>query len=248
MNRGTNETGWEKCRALLFDKDGTIINFRLMWLGWCREVVQALSPTYRAPEVEKYLSVWGVDLALGRIEPGGFLAIGSRQELQHSLAEKLAVAGYPGDKADIDVSNAIQKAYDAVEKKGLVQPIGGVGEAILKLYSQGYQLAVVTTDDTRKAEDNLRAIGLDHCFNLVLGCDRVVNCKPAPDLALEACRLLGITPGEAAVIGDTTADMKMGKAAGAAFNLAVASGVTSPGELAEYADTVIESVAYMVSS
>jgi len=49
------------------------------------------------------------------------------------------------------------------------------------------------------------------------------------------------------VIGDTVADMKMGKAAGAAFSLAVASGVTTPGRLSEFADMVIESVAFMVS-
>lgn len=248
MNRTNDAAGWQKCRALLFDKDGTIINFRLLWLGWCREVVQTLGPGYGSAEVEKSLSAWGVDLALGSIDPGGLLAIGSRQDLQQSLAEKLMEESrLPEEKMRSDLSGAIEQAYDAVEKKGLVQPIEGVSAVITELYRQGYKLAIVTTDDTQKAEDNLKMIGLDRYFQVVLGCDRVVHCKPAPDLVLEACRQLDLSPGEAAVIGDTVADMKMSKAAGAAFSLAVASGVTTPGRLSEFADMVIESVAFMVS-
>ncbi|MDZ4131533.1 MAG: HAD family hydrolase, partial [Dethiobacteria bacterium] len=140
---------------------------------------------------------------------------------------------------------AMQHAYRAVEEKRMIRTIPGVDTTIRELQNRGYLLAVVTTDDTQKAADNLRTMGLESSFQLVLGCDRVANCKPAPDLTLEACRLLGVKPAEAAVIGDTLADIRMGRAAGAACCIGVASGVTTPETLATEADLVLESVAHM---
>ncbi|MDZ4132800.1 MAG: hypothetical protein U1E11_06645, partial [Dethiobacteria bacterium] len=98
---------WAHCRALLFDKDGTIINFRLMWLGWCREIVGALGSAYSTALVEKNLSAWGVDLALGQIAPDGYLAIGTTGELQHSLASRLSVEGFAAGRTEADVYAAM---------------------------------------------------------------------------------------------------------------------------------------------
>lgn len=237
---------WAHCRALLFDKDGTIINFRLMWLGWCREIVGALGSVYSTALVEKNLSAWGVDLALGQIAPDGYLAIGTTLELQQSLAARLSAEGFAAARTEADVYAAMQHAYRAVEEKKMIRAIPGVDATIRELQNRGYLLAVVTTDDTQKAADNLRTMGLESSFKIVLGCDRVTNCKPAPDLTLEACRMLGVKPAEAAVIGDTLADIRMGRAAGAACCIGVASGVTTPETLAAEADIVLESVAHMI--
>jgi phosphoglycolate phosphatase len=237
---------WQSCKALLFDKDGTLINFRLMWLGWCREIIRNMGERYSPAAVEKCLSAWGVDLALGSIEPSGHLAIGSTAELQQSLALKLQEEKVCAAEAEDVVLAAMRQAYCAAEEKRLIQPIEGIPETIAELHRRGYQLAVVTTDDAAKAEDNLKTIGLDQYFAVVLGCDRVARCKPAPDLVLEACRLLKVRPDQAAVIGDTVADLQMGQAAGTACNIGVASGVTAPESLVAYADLVLESAAHLI--
>lgn len=174
--------------------------------------------------------------ALCRIDPGGYLAIGTTCELEENLTECLGA----------DVFGAMQHAYRAVEEKKLVRLIEGVAEAIRGLHRRGYLLAVMTTDDTDKAADHLRAVELDAYFEVILGCDRVAQSKPAPDLALEACRLLGVKPSEVAVIGDTAADIQMGKSAGAGCCIGVASGVTDPETLALEADIEIESTAAMI--
>lgn len=237
---------WLLCKALLFDKDGTLINFRLMWLGWCREVIRNMSSSYPPSAIEKCLSAWGVDLALGSIEPGGYLAIGSTSDLQQSLALKLKEEKVCATEAEEVVMSAMQQAYCSVEERKLVQPIEGIPETIVELHRRGYQLAVVTTDDTAKAEDNLRTIGLIQYFAVVLGCDRIARCKPGPDLVLEACRILNIKPDQTAVIGDTVADLQMGRAAGTACNIGVASGVTAPESLVAHADLVLESAAELI--
>lgn len=64
----------------------------------------------------------------------------------------------------------------------------------------------------------------------------VVVGKPAPGLLLEACRVLGVRPADALLVGDSLAsDLPAARAAGTAFAL-VLSGVTSGADLAAVQD------------
>jgi phosphoglycolate phosphatase len=56
--------------------------------------------------------------------------------------------------------------------------------------------------------------------------------KPDPETVLRACRDHGIHPADTIVIGDTTLDVQMGHAAGAA-TIAVTWGYHRPGDLAD---------------
>ena len=57
------------------------------------------------------------------------------------------------------------------------------------------------------------------------------------------CGTLGIAPGRTAVIGDSPADLRMGRAAGAACSIAVLTGVGDRATLEPLADLVLESIA-----
>jgi HAD superfamily hydrolase (TIGR01509 family) len=54
-------------------------------------------------------------------------------------------------------------------------------------------------------------------LDAVVGGTDVPNAKPAPDVVHEACRRLGVAPGEAWVVGDTRFDRDAARAAGAPF-------------------------------
>jgi phosphoglycolate phosphatase-like HAD superfamily hydrolase len=55
---------------------------------------------------------------------------------------------------------------------------------------------------------------LNPWITIILGADSVPLPKPAPDAALKACVELRIDPSEAIVVGDSTKDILMGRAAG----------------------------------
>jgi phosphoglycolate phosphatase len=59
---------------------------------------------------------------------------------------------------------------------------------------------------------------------------------------LTICERMQIDPSSVMVVGDTTADLKMARAAGAGLVVGVLSGVSSARDLVEYADVLIESV------
>jgi phosphoglycolate phosphatase len=61
-------------------------------------------------------------------------------------------------------------------------------------------------------------------------------------MLLALCQAVAIPPERAAIVGDTPADLAMGRAAGAGRVVGVLSGVGSRDELAPLADAVLGSV------
>ena len=70
--------------------------------------------------------------------------------------------------------------------------------------------------------------------------------KPAPDAALALCRRLGVPPAQAAMVGDSLADLRMGRAAGVGLLVGVSSGLSDAEALRTEADVVLGSVAELV--
>lgn len=79
--------------------------------------------------------------------------------------------------------------------------------------------AVITNSPTGVAQRALALAGLKRHFATVVGSDQVARSKPAPDMVLEACRRLEVSPPEAIVVGDSRFDQEAARAAGAAFIL-----------------------------
>ncbi len=236
------------CKALLFDKDGTLLNFKLLWLGWSCQVADDVCRRFSLSDPDKLLENWGVDIGQGHIAPSGFLAIGSTGDLERSMAAGVIAPDFSRNEIEREVRLAMDEAYKKAEISGHVQHIENVPAVIEELFNRGYLMAVVTTDDTGQAINNLEKLNIRHYFHVVLGCDSVKNCKPAPDLVLQACRLLNVEPSRVAVIGDTPADMEMGRRAEVAYRVGVSSGVATPQELIKGgASLVLESVASMLN-
>ena len=80
-------------------------------------------------------------------------------------------------------------------------------------------------------------------FAALVCADDGIRTKPAPDPVLHLCAELGIAPGQTAVVGDSPADLAMGRAAGAARSIGVLTGVGDLASLEPLADVVLGSIA-----
>ncbi len=60
----------------------------------------------------------------------------------------------------------------------------------------------------------LRMAGLEDVFDAIVTADDVGRAKPAPDIYLRACELLGVGPSEALALEDTAPGIAAAKAAG----------------------------------
>jgi len=112
-------------------------------------------------------------------------------------------------------------AYEAEFPRHIsaVLVLPGAKEMVERLRHRAVPMAVVTNCPRSIAEDLLRHAGLGEAFAALLTASDVEREKPAPDMVLEAARLLGVEPAELVVVGDTGSDRRAAEAAGARFVL-----------------------------
>ncbi len=100
----------------------------------------------------------------------------------------------------------------------------------------------MTTDDRAPTDATLRHLGVRSLVDALVCGDDGFPVKPAPDAVLALCQALRTTPDRVAVVGDSPADLAMGRAAGAGLVIAVRTGIGREADLAA-ADRIVDSVA-----
>ncbi|MFI5979813.1 HAD family hydrolase [Streptomyces sp. NPDC051555] len=125
-----------------------------------------------------------------------------------------------------------RKFFDTIvlpQAPDLVFP--GVAEGLAQLREGGVALAVATSKFHGPADALLTAAGLREYFAVVIGADEVTRPKPDPESGQVVLDRLGLTAEHAVMVGDTTHDLLMARAAGMR-SVAVTYGVHSAAELA----------------
>ncbi|MCC3768664.1 HAD family hydrolase [Streptomyces sp. UNOC14_S4] len=107
----------------------------------------------------------------------------------------------------------------------------GVADGLAELHRQGFTLTVATSKFYASADALLTAAGLRDLFSVVIGADQVSRPKPDPESGRAVMTELGIGPGQAVMVGDTTHDLLMAKGAGMR-SIAVTYGIHGREELA----------------
>lgn len=228
--------------AVIFDKDGVLVDFQARWLAITEARLGALSlrMPLQVSECESLKALWGV--RGDRIDPTGPLVTGGRIEVIALAAGHLYKRGTPY----LDGRALIEAAFDEAENQEKLQrfikPTGELRPALEALRARGIKLAVATTDLTARAEHDLFFLGISAYFDVVLGVDTVAHNKPHPDLFLAACHRLGVAPQEAWMVGDALNDMRMARAAHAGGAIGVRSGISSGELLAPEADLVLSGI------
>lgn len=218
------------CRGILFDKDGTLLDFMALWGSWAETLtgfVERELETLGAAGLFNKTAALGLRLDEANRVSGydrtGPVAMGTEEEVTALLAGPLYAAGVPWNDAVSRVREFNAAALAHFKRRREARPLPGLREFLDACREAGLALAVVTSDTTAEALEHLEWMGLRERFGSVVGRDRALRGKPDPDMALLACRELGISPAEAVVIGDSNADMQMGKRAGAGLTVGLAA-------------------------
>jgi len=90
----------------------------------------------------------------------------------------------------------------------------GTREGLTALRAAGFGLACVTNKPARFTAPLLERVGLASFFSATISGDTLARKKPWPDPLLAACKLLGVPPAQALMIGDSANDARAARAAG----------------------------------
>lgn len=139
-----------------------------------------------------------------------------------------------------------KSSFRARREEGLLdEPLyDGIADLLGQLHSDGWSLAVATGKSDRGLEACLTAHGLIDLFVSLQTADRHPS-KPHPAMLEAALFEAAVQPHEAVMIGDTSFDIDMGRAAGVR-TIGVAWGYHPPEELHHCgADAIAKDVAHL---
>ena len=120
------------------------------------------------------------------------------------------------------------------------QLVPGTREMLDSLHKR-YPLSVVSARDTRTTMDFLNQFNLVPYFTCIATDQTCEHTKPFPDPILWAAREMGVPPEECLMVGDTSVDIRAGKAAGAQ-TVGVLCGFGEEDELREHNADMILSI------
>ena len=221
-------------RGILFDKDGTLIDFDATWPRLYEMLAVDLAGG-DAALAATMLAQGGFDPVTRRVRSGSTLAAGNTVDIARLWFPDLAPEPRRAMVTRIDTvfyENGIRYSV----------PVPGLAETLAVLSTEGYAMGVATSDGTEGARAALEALGVAEHLPHVFGYDSVVRPKPAPDMVHAFAAATGLSPAEIVVVGDNNHDLAMARAAGADAAIGVLTGNSSADDLAGLADAVLDSI------
>ncbi|MHB8459365.1 MAG: HAD family hydrolase [Candidatus Limnocylindrales bacterium] len=229
-------------RLVVFDKDGTLIDFTAMWGGWAIGLAGRLEAATDRPVRGALCEAFGVDRVSGQVRPHGLLAATPMAVLRRVALDVLEGSGTTRSRA----TAALDEAWCPPDPVALAHPLADLGALFGALRNAGIRIGIATADDRGPTLRTLDALGIAGLVDAVVCADDGVAVKPAPDMIFELCRAVGVPAAETAIVGDTIADLQMGRAAGVRTCVGVLSGSGTADELRPMADLLIPSIAVLV--
>jgi phosphoglycolate phosphatase len=213
-----------------------------MWGGWARGLGERLDAIIRRPVSLDVFAAIGFDPSSGRVSAGAPLAIETMAGIEEIVARVLR-RYCPSIAA---ARRATESAWSIPDPVALALPLGDLTVIFGRLRDDGRRIAVVTTDDRGPTDATLRSLGVRNEVGAMVCGDDGFPMKPAPDPVFALCQVFRSEPSRVAVIGDTPADIAMGRTAGAGRVVGVRSGLGRDDDLAD-ADTIIDSVGVLLA-
>ncbi|MCC0805319.1 HAD family hydrolase [Methylobacterium sp. W2] len=231
-----NQTRQRRLVGILFDKDGTLIDFDRTWGPAAHAVMNCLAGGDRG-RLEDLMAVSHYIEEERRFLPTSPLIAGSSAAYGPLWAKVL------GQPAGPDFYGEIDRLF---RREGLAHlcPIGEPAGVARDLVDRGYDLGIGTNDAEASARAQGDVLGLTPHLSYVAGYDSGHGSKPEPGMVSAFAAHLGVAPGRIAMVGDSPYDLVAGRSAGA-VTIAVLSGPLGEGArevMAPLADHVIASI------
>ena len=218
----------ENIEAIIFDKDGTIIDANIYWSEIIKLRASMILKEYDINKnfYSQICESMGLNLKTNKLLPDGPIALKSRNEVINSLLlflKEIEINILPNDLKLIFKkvhANFSLKAHEFIE------PIHSSINLIKNLSRSNVKLALITSDTTLNAKNTLKKLNLDSYFEIVIGGDINLQKKSSGEPALYICKKLKLDTKNVIAIGDAKMDYEMSSNAKLLNCILVATGQT----------------------
>jgi phosphoglycolate phosphatase len=230
----SNFEGMMPVRAVLFDKDGTLVDIQATLGPATCDVLRRLSGG-AADVFARLADFTRVDTVAQRLLPG-CPVISESTDVYGALWARVL-----RQPLTVDFLRKIDAMFLEATLEHL-HPIADPGEVMRSLSALGYRLGVLTNDAEANARQHLRRLGVDGLVAFVSGYDSGFGQKPDANPVLAFAARVNVAPAEVAVVGDSPHDLLSARAAGAVA-VGVLSGPNGTEALSPHADVLLPSIA-----
>ncbi len=234
-------------KGLLFDKDGTLIDFQNTWPPIFMDSIVALAERLGCPALaHPLMQSGGLDPVSQKISGGSQLAEGTSDSLvdlwlTSNAAFEARARQHFGDTPSAAITTLLDRHWaDAIQEKMIAAvPLPPL---MKDLHGSGYRLGMATNDSAEMALATSHFFQISHWLDFHAGYDSGHGAKPDPGMILAFAAKTALAPHEIAMIGDSPADMQAGRRAGVGLKIAVLTGACGRAQLAPLADLVLDDI------
>jgi len=221
-------------RAILFDKDGTLIDYQKSWEPTNRKAA-AFAAAGEDAFARRLMQLGGMDPDSGITRADSLLAAGNTRE----IAEAWVSAGSP------HTVEALVPALDELFIAAVADavPVTDLAALFAELRREGFVLGIASSDSEAAIRQTLRIFRIEEYVAFVAGYDSGYGAKPAPGMLHGFSTAISIPPSEIAMVGDNLHDMEMARRGGAGLRIGVLTGTGRRETLAPAADLCLASIA-----
>jgi phosphoglycolate phosphatase len=223
-------------RAILFDKDGTLLDFNRTWLPPYRAAARRIAEKSEGRlSADALLAHGGYIADTESWRPDSVLAAGSNQQILQSWNSLPGV-----DLREAESAEIMQLFKLSAEQ--YIPATDSLRSCLEQLKQNGYVLGIATMDDERQAHSMARGLCIDDLFDFVCGADSGHGVKPEPGMLQAFAACVDVDIEAVAMVGDSPRDIHMGLNAGAGLSIGVLSGAHDAEELGRHTPYVLSDV------
>jgi phosphoglycolate phosphatase len=223
-------------RAVLFDKDGTLLDFQRTW-GPINRKAALLAAAGDEQLARHLMTVGGFDPATGLTAPDSLLAAAHTVEIAAAWVE----AGSP-----LEVE-ALALALDDLftRSAGGAVPVTDLAAFFRRLVARGIRTGIASSDSEASIRATAAHFGFADAVDFSAGYDSGHGVKPGGGMVEGFCAAVGVPAAATAVVGDNLHDLAMARAGGAALAVGVLTGTGTRETLEPVADLCLPGIDHL---
>lgn len=234
-----------KVDAIIFDKDGTLIDFDAFWVTVSVKSLQEILKAVGMEDISIEYLLTELGVHNGVTDINGVLCKGTYKQMGKIIHKALVEKG-----CDISLSKVEKLVVDAYNENSAVGEViptcPNLKEILTEFKNSNIKLAVVTTDNEYITRQCLKKLGVEELFDKIYTDDGKTPAKPNPYCALNFCEFCGVAREHTVMVGDTLTDVEFAKNAGISM-IGLAKNERNKNILALYTDIVLSKISDLPS-
>jgi len=222
-------------QGILFDKDGTLLDFNKTWLPIYRHAAREFAQG-DSNLADQLLAQHGFDISTERVIGGSLLAAGNNDQIAVAWAKQI------DQQQQVEqITERLDKIF-SVEGAKHATAVVRLSETLQSLKHSGLKLGVATADSYQGIINTLQSFDVLDSFDFLAGYDSGHGVKPGAGMVVAFCQQLQLEIKYVVVVGDNRHDMEMGRNANAGLCVGVLTGTSSRADLEDIADVVLDDI------